>query len=71
VVTAQDDLLLLTIRDDGIGGANPTRGSGLIGLRDRVETLGGTIEVSSPAGRGTSVRVTIPLADWQPGRGGP
>jgi PAS domain S-box-containing protein len=69
-VTAEEDLLLLTIRDDGIGGANPSQGSGLIGLRDRVETLGGTIEVSSPAGRGTSLRVTIPLADLQPGRGG-
>jgi signal transduction histidine kinase len=55
------DNLYLVIRDDGIGGADPGKGSGLIGLKDRVEALGGQIEVSSPTGRGTSLRITIPL----------
>jgi signal transduction histidine kinase len=49
------------VRIDGVGGADPARGSGLVGLRDRVEALGGTIEVASPAGSGTSLRVEIPI----------
>ncbi|MGV9800313.1 sensor histidine kinase [Mycobacterium sp. NPDC003449] len=53
--------LRLSITDDGIGGADPARGSGLIGLRDRVEALGGTLEMSSPAGRGTVLTATIPV----------
>jgi len=53
--------LYLSIRDDGIGGADPAQGSGLIGLKDRVETLGGQIEVTSPQGRGTSLQITIPV----------
>jgi signal transduction histidine kinase len=52
--------LCLSIRDDGIGGADPTKGSGLIGLRDRVEALGGEMAISSPPGRGTSLLVKIP-----------
>ncbi len=55
--------LSLDIRDDGIGGADPARGSGLIGLRDRVEALGGSMECASPAGCGTSLLVNIPLAE--------
>ena len=51
----------LSIRDDGIGGADFGRGSGLIGLRDRAEALGGRLEVSSPLGDGTSLLATIPL----------
>jgi signal transduction histidine kinase len=51
----------LSIRDDGVGGADPTRGSGLVGLRDRIEALGGKIEVVSPSGRGTSLAVRIPV----------
>jgi signal transduction histidine kinase len=51
----------LTIGDDGIGGADTTRGSGLIGLRDRVEALGGSIDVESAPGSGTSLAVTLPL----------
>jgi signal transduction histidine kinase len=51
----------LSIRDDGIGGADFGRGSGLIGLRDRAEALGGRLEVSSPIGDGTSLLATIPL----------
>jgi PAS domain S-box-containing protein len=53
--------LRLAIRDDGIGGANPAGGSGLIGLRDRVEALGGSIEVESPPGQGTQITVHFPL----------
>ena len=51
----------LTIRDDGIGGADAIRGSGLVGLRDRVEALGGTLEVRSPAARGTTLVARFPL----------
>jgi signal transduction histidine kinase len=56
-----DEVVALTVRDDGVGGADPARGSGLIGLRDRVEALGGTMEVDSAAGRGTLLRVRIPV----------
>jgi signal transduction histidine kinase len=60
-VEASDGVLQLRIRDDGAGGADPSRGSGLIGLTDRVEALGGTIEVVSPPGEGTSLLVTLPV----------
>ncbi|MDX6259067.1 MAG: hypothetical protein QOH84_755 [Kribbellaceae bacterium] len=60
-VEQREDCLRLSIRDDGIGGAEPTRGSGLIGLRDRAEALGGSIEVNSPAGHGTQLCVELPL----------
>jgi PAS domain S-box-containing protein len=53
--------LVLSIRDDGVGGADAGRGSGLVGLQDRVEALGGTIGVDSPPGGGTSILVTLPL----------
>ncbi|HEY7147637.1 MAG TPA: CHASE3 domain-containing protein [Streptosporangiaceae bacterium] len=49
----------LLVRDDGPGGADPGRGSGLIGLTDRVEAIGGAITVTSPAGGGTTLAVTI------------
>ena len=62
-VEAHDGVLGLSIRDDGCGGADPTRGSGLIGLTDRVEALGGTIEVTSPAGEGTTLLVTLPIQE--------
>lgn len=58
---ATDATINLSIRDDGIGGADPRRGSGLVGLRDRIETLGGSIEVASQIETGTSIVVTIPL----------
>jgi signal transduction histidine kinase len=60
-VEAADDVVRLSVRDDGAGGADPTRGSGLVGLKDRVETLGGTITVESPSGEGTTVYVELPL----------
>lgn len=51
----------VAVRDDGNGGADASRGSGLIGLRDRVEALGGSIEISSPPGHGTSIAASIPV----------
>jgi signal transduction histidine kinase len=52
--------LRVEVRDDGRGGADPSRGSGLRGLEDRVAAVGGTLRVDSPPGRGTSVVVEIP-----------
>jgi signal transduction histidine kinase len=60
-VEQRDALLHLSIRDDGIGGADPTRGSGLIGLRDRVQALDGSIKVNSHPGEGTAILVELPL----------
>ena len=60
-VEASDGAIQLSIRDDGVGGADLSRGTGLIGLRDRVEALGGTLAMESPAGEGTSVLVRLPL----------
>jgi signal transduction histidine kinase len=60
-VDEQDHRLHLLVRDDGAGGADPARGSGLIGLRDRAEALGGSLELSSPPGEGTLISVQLPL----------
>jgi signal transduction histidine kinase len=67
IVTVTDDaeVLNLQVRDNGIGGADFGDGSGLIGLKDRVEALGGQLAMSSPVGDGTSLTATIPL--HQPG----
>jgi signal transduction histidine kinase len=64
----EDDVLLLSIRDDGVGGADPSRGSGLTGLRDRIEALGGQIQIESPSGSGTLIEVEIPIAGPSDGR---
>jgi PAS domain S-box-containing protein len=61
VVEARDGVLGLSIRDDGVGGADQTRGSGLIGLTDRVDALAGTIDVASPVGAGTTLLITLPI----------
>ena len=53
--------LLVEVRDDGSGGADPSRGTGLRGMDDRVEALNGTLSCSSPPGRGTRLRVELPL----------
>ena len=53
--------LLLSVRDDGVGGADTARGSGLVGLMDRVEALGGTIRISSRPGNGTQITAELPL----------
>jgi signal transduction histidine kinase len=67
-LAASDGSLLLSVRDDGVGGADFGRGSGLVGLQDRVEALGGTISVKSARGSGTSLLVALPL-DVEPMRG--
>jgi signal transduction histidine kinase len=58
-----DATLRLAIRDDGIGGADPGQGFGLLGISDRIEALGGTLQVSSPAGKGTTLLIEVPLED--------
>ncbi|MGH3248136.1 MAG: PAS domain-containing protein [Trebonia sp.] len=60
-VEARDGILRISVHDDGRGGADPTRGSGLIGLTDRVDALAGTIELASPVGAGTTLLVTLPI----------
>ena len=55
--------LVLSISDNGVGGAVSATGSGLVGLQDRVDALGGTIRIDSPLGHGTSLVVTLPLVD--------
>jgi len=60
-VATHEGTLYLSVRDDGIGGADPTGGSGLIGLRDRVEALGGALSVRSRRGEGTSLDIELPL----------
>ena len=60
-VQAGDDRLQLSVRDDGVGGATPGRGSGLVGLTDRVHALGGTITIHSPAGQGTRLQIDLPV----------
>jgi signal transduction histidine kinase len=57
----RDAILQLAIRDDGIGGADP-QGSGLVGLSDRIEAVGGMLTLSSQPGDGTHIRVEIPLS---------
>jgi signal transduction histidine kinase len=57
----RDGRLHLSIRDDGVGGADPSDGSGLRGLIDRVEALGGMIAVTSPSGQGTSIVLELPI----------
>ena len=61
-VRQADGVVRVEIADDGVGGADPSRGSGLSGLADRVAALDGTITVDSPPGAGTRVRVEIPCA---------
>jgi signal transduction histidine kinase len=60
-VEAVERALRVFVHDDGVGGADPTRGSGLVGLKDRVEAFGGTIVVDSPLGEGTTLLVELPL----------
>jgi signal transduction histidine kinase len=60
-VRARDGRLHLSVRDDGVGGADLARGSGLIGLSDRVQALGGTITVHSPISEGTALQVDLPI----------
>ena len=61
-VAVTDRDVLLSISDDGVGGADTAGGSGLIGLKDRVEAAGGTLTVESPPGKGTHLCVELPVA---------
>ncbi|GAA2641097.1 hypothetical protein GCM10010399_88570 [Dactylosporangium fulvum] len=56
-------VLRLAVRDDGVGGADFARGTGLVGLKDRVEAFGGRIVLDSPRGAGTSLRVELPVTE--------
>ncbi|MDG6101392.1 sensor histidine kinase [Dactylosporangium aurantiacum] len=62
-VRVLDDYLRLTVSDDGVGGADPKRGTGLTGLIDRAEALGGKLTIESPAGRGTRLQADLPLGE--------
>jgi signal transduction histidine kinase len=61
-VATAGEFVVVEVSDDGVGGADASTGSGLRGLADRVETLGGKLEVVSPTGAGTSLRAEMPLA---------
>jgi PAS domain S-box-containing protein len=63
--TRTESQLVLTIEDDGIGGARPSAGSGLTGLADRLAAIDGTLTVSSPPGAGTRIRAEIPLPELE------
>jgi signal transduction histidine kinase len=65
-VRRRDGAIVVEVRDDGVGGADPGAGSGLRGLADRVEALGGTLRVESPPGRGTLLAAEIPLGGEEP-----
>ena len=56
-----ETVVRLAISDDGIGGADPARGSGLTGLSDRIKAVGGTLDVTSPTGGGTTLVIEIPV----------
>jgi signal transduction histidine kinase/uncharacterized protein YoaH (UPF0181 family) len=62
-VEKRGSTLRVAIRDNGLGGADPSRGSGLVGLKDRAEAIGGTLSVASPPGAGTSLLVELPLGE--------
>jgi GAF domain-containing protein len=62
IATHDGAALTIEVRDDGVGGVDPERGSGILGLTDRVEALGGTISIASPPGHGTTIAVELPLA---------
>jgi signal transduction histidine kinase len=60
-VATSDGVLHVRVRDDGRGGAGFSGGSGLVGLKDRAEALGGHLQLSSPPGAGTTLEITLPL----------
>jgi len=60
-VEADDRVLRVCVHDDGLGGADPARGSGLLGLKDRAEAIGGTMSIHSPRRGGTSLQIELPL----------
>jgi signal transduction histidine kinase len=62
-VETQDRVLRVSVRDDGLGGADPARGSGLLGMKDRAEAIGGTMSLQSSRSGGTSLQIELPLGD--------
>jgi len=62
-VTAGEGVLRIVVRDDGCGGADFGQGSGLVGLRDRVEALGGQLRLDSPRQTGTTLQIALPFDD--------
>jgi signal transduction histidine kinase len=62
-VELRDDCLRVSARDDGVGGADPACGSGLVGLKDRIEAFGGTMTLDSPSGGGTTLVAQLPLPE--------
>jgi signal transduction histidine kinase len=57
----EDGALVVEVRDDGVGGADPAKGSGLAGLADRIGAADGELSVVSPAGEGTLLRAVLPI----------
>jgi signal transduction histidine kinase len=70
-VAASEGVLRVSVRDDGRGGADVSHGSGLAGLRDRAEALGGRVWLHSPPGEGTTLQVQLPLGTGPPAIGAP
>jgi signal transduction histidine kinase len=68
-IHVKDEAIWVSVHDDGVGGADLGSGSGLIGLRDRVEPLGGDIQITSPPGEGTSLLIRIPMHSGTNGHG--
>jgi signal transduction histidine kinase len=62
-VEPRNGRLRVCVRDDGIGGADPACGSGLVGLKDRIEAFGGTMTIDSPSGGGTTLVAQLPLPE--------
>jgi signal transduction histidine kinase len=62
-VEVAEGTLIARVSDDGVGGADASRGSGLVGIRDRVEAVGGTLAVQSPPGSGTVLTARLPVGD--------
>jgi signal transduction histidine kinase len=69
-VAAGEGVLHVRVRDDGCGGADLTRGSGLTGLKDRAEALGGRLALHSPPGEGTTLQVQLPVEQARPAAAG-
>jgi signal transduction histidine kinase len=69
VIHVKDEAISVSVHDDGVGGADLGGGSGLIGLKDRVEPLGGDIQITSPRGEGTSLLIRIPMHSGTNGYG--
>jgi signal transduction histidine kinase len=60
-IEAGDGMLRVAVRDNGLGSADPALGSGLLGLKDRAEAIGGRVSLESPPGAGTSLLVELPV----------